>query len=130
MPTLLIIDDNESVRESLSHVFSRRGFTVSLAEGGAAGLAVYGRGGIDAALIDINMPGMDGIEVCRLLQEQARKAGHKIPTWLMTGAIGGYGLEAAMSAGAEAVLHKPFDIGSFTRDLESKLAELGEGRIA
>ncbi|MEO7414794.1 MAG: response regulator, partial [Opitutaceae bacterium] len=70
MPTLLIIDDNESVRESLKHVFMRRGYNVVVAPGGEAGLALYAKGGVDAALVDINMPGLNGIEVCEMLHRQ------------------------------------------------------------
>ena len=81
MSTLLIIDDNESVRESLKHVFMRRGYTVITADGGEAGLALHAQGGVDAALIDINMPGPNGIEVCRKLQEQIGEHGRKIPVW-------------------------------------------------
>jgi CheY-like chemotaxis protein len=122
MPTLLIIDDNESVRESLKHVFVRRDYTVVTAEGGEAGLALHAKGGIDAALVDINMPGLDGIDVCRLLHRQAEGGARKIPVWLMTGAIGPNAAERGLAAGALAVLHKPFDILAFTRDLDAQLA--------
>lgn len=123
MPTLLIIDDNESVRESLKHVFMRLGYAVVTAEGGEAGLEICAKGGIDAAIVDINMPGLNGVEVCRLLLNQARVAGRKIPVWLMTGAIGAYAEERGLAAGALGVLHKPFDIQEFKRELEGQLRE-------
>src|SRR5262245_13517111 len=98
MPTLLIIDDIESVRESLRHVFTRFGFNVLVAETGEAGLALYAKGGVDVALVDINMPGLNGVQVCRLMHERPPVPGKRIPVWLMTGAIAGYiedlGLEA------------------------------------
>lgn len=123
MATLLIIDDNESVRESLKHVFMRHGYTVVTAEGGDAGLALHAKGGIDAALVDINMPGLNGIDVCRLLlQRHTEVNSPKIPVWLMTGAIGANAEERGRAAGAVAVLHKPFDILAFTRDLDGQLA--------
>lgn len=121
MPTLLIIDDIESVRESLRHVFTRFGFTVLVADSGEAGLAIYAKGGIDAALVDINMPGLNGVQVCRAMHEQAVKLGKKIPVWLMTGAIAGYVEEMGLEAGAVAVLHKPFDFAQFARDVEEQL---------
>jgi CheY-like chemotaxis protein len=122
MPTLLIIDDNESVRESLKHVFMRRGYSVAIAPGGEAGLTLHAKGGIDAALVDINMPGMNGIDVCRMMHRQMEAEGRKIPVWLMTGAIGPNAEEMGMAAGAQAVMHKPFDILAFTRDLDAQLA--------
>jgi CheY-like chemotaxis protein len=123
MSTLLIIDDNESVRESLKHVFMRLGYAVVTAEGGEAGLGLCAKGGIDAAIVDINMPGMNGVEVCRLMLDQTRTAGKKIPVWLMTGAIGAYAEERGLAAGALRVLHKPFDIQEFKRELEEQLRE-------
>jgi CheY-like chemotaxis protein len=128
MTTLLIIDDNESVRESLKHVFMRRGYTVVVAAGGEPGLALHAKGGIDAALIDINMPGMNGVEACRLLHCQMETAARKIPVWLMTGAIGPDVEELGLAAGALAVLHKPFDILAFTRELDAQLATGVAGR--
>lgn len=122
MPTtLLIIDDIESVRESLKHVFSRFGFTVVVADSGEAGLSLYAKGGIDAALVDVNMPGMNGVQVCRIITEQAQAAGRKFPVWLMTGAIGGYVEELGIEAGALAVLHKPFDFQKFAEDVEREV---------
>lgn len=121
MPTLLIIDDNESVRESLKHVFSRHGYTVVVAESGETGLGLYVKGGIDAALIDINMPGINGVETCRLLQIEARASGREIPVWLMTGAIGSLIEGRGIEAGALAVLHKPFNIPEFVRDLNRRM---------
>ena len=118
MSTLLIIDDNESVRESLKHVFMRRGYAVVVADGGEAGLALHAKGGVDAALVDINMPGLNGIEVCALLHRQMATRGQKIPVWLMTGAIGSNAEDRGIAAGALAVLHKPFDISAFTRELD------------
>jgi CheY-like chemotaxis protein len=123
MSTLLIIDDNESVRESLKHVFMRFGYAVAVAENGEAGLELYTRGGIDAAIIDINMPGLNGVEVCRLLLSQTQTAGKKTPVWLMTGAIGAYAEERGLAAGALGVLHKPFDFQIFKRELEEQLRE-------
>jgi len=121
MPTLLIIDDNESVRESLRHVFMRQGYTVLVASGGEAGLALFAKNGADAALVDINMPVLTGIEVCRLLLSQTLPGGRKLPVWLMTGAIGAYAEEQGLAAGAIKVLHKPFDIPGFVRELQARL---------
>jgi CheY-like chemotaxis protein len=121
MSTLLIIDDIESVRESLAHVFARYGYTVVVAESGEAGLARYAQGGVDAALVDINMPGLNGVQVCRIITEQAQAAGKTFPIWLMTGAIAGYVEDLGLDAGAIAVLHKPFDFQKFANDLAEQL---------
>jgi DNA-binding response OmpR family regulator len=121
MPTLLIIDDNESVRTTLGHVFARLGYTVHVAHNGEAGLALFAEKNIDVALVDINMPGLNGVQVCRAICMQAKAAGKEFPVWLMTGAIGGYVEDLGIDAGAIAVLHKPFDIQQFNRDVERRL---------
>ncbi|HEX2851604.1 MAG TPA: response regulator [Opitutaceae bacterium] len=129
MPTLLIIDDNESVRESLKHVFARYGYTVVVADSGENGVVLYAKGGIDAALVDINMPGMNGVEACRLLHAEARGSGREIFVWLMTGAIGSLIEGRALEAGALAVLHKPFNIPEFVRELDRRVKSETRARV-
>jgi DNA-binding response OmpR family regulator len=127
MPTLLIIDDNQSVRHTLKHIFTRAGYTVIDAENGAAGLALFGEKGADAALVDINMPGLNGVEVCTLLCVQARETGRCLPVWLMTGAPGVDVERLGVDAGAIEVLHKPFDVPKLMRDLAERV-KLGADR--
>jgi DNA-binding response OmpR family regulator len=123
MPILLIIDDNESVRTTLGHVFARLGYTVHVAENGEIGLAMFAEKNIDAALVDINMPGLNGVQVCRAMCMQAKAANRSFPVWLMTGAIGGYVEDLGIDAGALAVLHKPFDLQQFDRDVRQRLKQ-------
>jgi len=92
-----------------------------VAANGEAGLALFAKSGADAAIVDINMPGHNGVEVCRMLGEQARRSGRKLPVWLMTGAIGAYVEELGLKAGALKVLHKPFNISEFTAELDEQL---------
>ncbi len=67
---ILIIDDNSHVRNSMSLALRARGFDVVAADGGAAGLRAFGGGPFDLAIVDVFMPGMDGVKLIRALRER------------------------------------------------------------
>ncbi len=107
--TLLIVDDNPSVRDSLRLLLERRGYTVIVAGSGFEAIALATQHLVDAAIIDVNMPGMNGLAVCRTLRTRAAEAGRNFPVWMMTGARTPELSRAALESGALEVLTKPFD---------------------
>jgi len=119
--TLLVIDDNKSVRDSLGFLLERRGYAVLAAEDGAAGIAVAAKEHIHGALVDVHMPGMNGVTVCRLLREQAARIGREVAVWLMTGAWTSEVERAAREAGALLLLQKPFDIPDLLSRIEAEI---------
>ena len=121
MPTLLVIDDNGSVRDSLRFLFLRRGYEVLVAENGMVGLALAAQNRVDAAMVDVNMPGMNGVDVCRGLLEQATGTGRPMAVWIMTGARTPELEKRAHEAGALALLGKPFDFAELFRQMDEKL---------
>ena len=68
MSTILIVDDDAALRESIAETLGDLGHAAAEAPDGAAALARVARGGIDAVLLDLRMPGMDGMEVLRRLR--------------------------------------------------------------
>ena len=72
MARVLIIDDDAALREGIAETLGDLGHTAEQAPDGAAGLARLARGGIDAVLLDLRMPGMDGLSVLRELRERGR----------------------------------------------------------
>src|ERR1051325_10903764 len=108
-PKLLIVDDDTSVRDSLRFLLERRGYDVTAAEHGAKALSLAAEQPVDAALVDVHMPGMDGIAVFRALHTQAAETGRAISVWMMSGARTSETAKAAAEAGALEVLPKPFD---------------------
>ena len=68
-PRILVIDDETFVRESCKRIFSERGYDVETAISGEEGLEMARRGHFDCALVDLKMPGIDGMEVVRNVRE-------------------------------------------------------------
>ena len=84
-------------------------------------LAIAGQSRVDAAIVDVNMPGPNGVEVCRSLHAQAAAAGRSIAVWMMTGARTPDVAKRALEAGAIALLGKPFDFTDLFRQFDEKL---------
>jgi CheY-like chemotaxis protein len=71
MPRVLVIDDQPFVRNTISLILKSRGFEVVEAERGSDGLKKLEEKRFDLAIVDIYMPGMDGVKTIKLLQERA-----------------------------------------------------------
>ncbi len=118
--SLLIVDDNESVRESLRFLLERRGYITVVAASGAEALALAAQQAFDGAIVDINMPGMNGIAVCRTLYARAAESGHKLAIWMMTGARTREVAKASAEAGALGIFCKPFDLEELFRSFDEQ----------
>jgi CheY-like chemotaxis protein len=123
--TILLVDDNEMFRGMLRSLLTLRGYTVAEASNAPDGLALAHEYEIDAALIDVNLPGIDGFEFCRALIEQQRQFGYELPVWMITGALQAKLEERAAAAGAILVLRKPFPADEVCGRLEREFARRG-----
>lgn len=117
MPTLLITDDHRSVLQALEFVLADGELRVVVAESGLIAVACAERESVDAALVDLHMPVMDGLALTRALKDLATKSGRTMPIWIMTAAHSAAAAEQARLAGAEALLKKPFDCVTFREEL-------------
>jgi len=105
MPTrLLVVDDDRAVRESLRRALTLEGYDVELAEDGVDGLARFGGASPDAVVLDVAMPTVDGIEMCRRL----RSDGSTVPVLMLTARESVTDRVAGLDAGADDYLVKPF----------------------
>jgi two-component system response regulator PilR (NtrC family) len=105
---ILIIDDERSLGELLGMLFQREGFVTSHAESGEEGLEVYDTVHPDLVLTDLNMPGIDGIELLRQIRTRAAARGRDVPVILLT-AFGSVATAVqAMREGAFDYVAKPF----------------------
>lgn len=104
---ILVVDDTEANRILLQEILELEGHRVLLAVDGAEALRAVTDGAPDLVLLDVNMPGMDGLEVCRRLRADARTA--SLPVILVTAlAERSHRLEG-IAAGANDYLTKPID---------------------
>ncbi len=121
---ILIVDDDSTVRESLSDALMAGGYAVIPAENGQQALDLAGRLPVDLALLDLNMPVKNGWDTF----EQLTRMHPFIPIIIATARSNQ--LFTALSAGAGALLEKPIDIPTLLRTMENLLAESAEQRLA
>jgi len=105
LPRVLVIDDEEAMRESLAAWLRKEGYRVSVAPDGANGLAQMGEGSFELLLVDVKMPGIDGLTVL----ERALAAKPDLPVVMITAYGSIESAVAAMKMGARDYLLKPFD---------------------
>lgn len=74
MTRILIIEDEESYRDALTFMLQKEGFDVASAADGVEGLKEFDKHGADLVLLDLMMPGMPGLEVCKQLRAQSNVA--------------------------------------------------------
>ncbi len=102
--TVLVIDDEEIMREILEALLAREGYAVRLAADGAEGLEIARAVPIDAAIVDVMMPGMDGLTVL----DEIKKIDDDIPVIMITAFASVETAIAAMKRGAFDYVTKPF----------------------
>ncbi|MEQ1756892.1 MAG: sigma-54 dependent transcriptional regulator [Vicinamibacterales bacterium] len=102
--TILVIDDEEIMREILDALLTREGYSVSLASDAAAGLELARTSSFDAAVVDVMMPGMDGITAL----DELKKIDEELPVLMITAFASVENAIAAMKRGAFDYITKPF----------------------
>jgi len=124
--TVLIVDDERSIRLSLRTILSGLGFMIIEAARGEEALALVRTTQFDAVLLDINMPGMGGVEVCRMI----RKNSARIPIIMLTVQGSEDRKVEALDAGADDYITKPFQLRELIARLHAavrrnKISEVG-----
>lgn len=119
MPKILIVEDNEENRDSLSRRLQRRGFAVVSAENGKAGLAMAQSEKPDLILMDMNMPELDGWEATRQLK--ALEGLRSVPVVALTAHALAGDRERALQAGCTDYHTKPVDFPKLLAQIEAIL---------
>lgn len=104
--TVLIIEDESDIRELLEYALQREGFDTSSAADGHAGLVLARRKGPDLILLDLMLPGVDGLEVCRRLKQDNATRG--IPIVMVTAKGDEADVVLGLGLGADDYVPKPF----------------------
>lgn len=114
---ILVVDDDQAVRESLRRALVLEGYDVELAEDGTTALRSLTQSAPDAIVLDLQMPDVDGLEVCRRL----RTLGDTTPVLMLTARDAVGDRVEGLDAGADDYLVKPFDLAELFARLRALL---------
>ena len=117
---LLVVDDNEMNRDTLSRRLIRAGHTVDLADGGQSALDMISAGQYDAVLLDVMMPDVDGFEVLKTVRENLSP--EQLPIIMATAKTDSDTIVAALNSGANDYVTKPLDFPVVRARIQTQLA--------
>jgi two-component system response regulator MprA len=103
---ILLADDDRAIRDSLSRALGLQGYEVVQANDGAAALAMVEKDKPDVAILDVMMPNVDGLTVCRVLRAER----NRLPILMLTARTETADRVAGLDAGADDYLAKPFEL--------------------
>ena len=118
---VLIVDDDRSLRDALRRALVLGGYDTVSAASGQEALAQVADSSPDAVVLDIGLPDLDGLEVCRRL----RTAGNRIPVLMLTARDAIEDRIDGLDAGADDYLVKPFDVGELSARIRALLRRSG-----
>jgi DNA-binding response OmpR family regulator len=118
VPHIMAVDDDVEVLETLGRVLKHEAFDITLASSGAQALNILETTRPDMLILDIIMPEMDGITVCRRLRRDARFA--SLPILFLTAKGGTDDIVTGLDAGADDYVVKPFELA----ELRARVAAL------
>jgi len=101
---VLLVEDDAVIREATQLALERHGFTVTVAEDGLTGLANYRAERPDVALLDLMLPGMNGVSLCRQIREEGNT-----PVIMLSARADPIDVVLGLEAGADDYVTKPFD---------------------
>ena len=123
---ILLIDDDARLAELLDGYFGPQGVALAHAGGGQAGLAQLAAGGFDAVLLDVMMPGLDGLAVLRKI----RDAGHRVPVIMLTARGDEADRVVGLELGADDYVAKPFSPRELLARLRAVLRRTDPAAVA
>jgi two-component system OmpR family response regulator len=121
-PHILIVDDHREIRDLVSRALSKEGFRVSTAADGRAMRKVMASSRIDLILLDLMLPGEDGLSLCRLLRAQSN-----VPVIMLTAKGDEVDRVIGLEMGADDYLPKPFGSRELIARIKAVLRRSREG---
>jgi DNA-binding response OmpR family regulator len=127
MTRVLLAEDDAAISEPLARALRREGYQVEVREDGTQALACAVQGGVDLLVLDLGLPTMDGLEVCRRL----RGDGHTFPVLVLTARADEVDTVVGLDAGADDYVTKPFRLAELLARVRALLRrgspDLGAG---
>jgi len=114
---ILLVEDNRGIAEMVGEFLERRGYSLDYASDGVTGLRLAATNSYDVVVLDLMLPGLDGLELCRRLRHEAKKS---TPVLMLTARDTLEDKLVGLDAGADDYLVKPFEI----RELEARVRAL------
>ncbi|QIM21962.1 response regulator transcription factor [Phycicoccus sp. HDW14] len=103
MTRILIVEDEESFSDPLSYLLSKEGYEVSVADDGHEALSQFDAAGADLVLLDLMLPGLSGVDVCRALRQRSN-----VPVIMLTAKDSEIDKVVGLELGADDYVTKPY----------------------
>ncbi|HEX6348280.1 MAG TPA: response regulator transcription factor [Candidatus Dormibacteraeota bacterium] len=126
MANVLVVEDDEGIREMLRYNLAGAGYGVQEARDGATGLRLAHTGRPDLVLLDLMLPGMSGLEVCRAL----RRTSAKTPIIMLTARDAEVDKIVGLELGADDYITKPFSVREVMARVNAVLRRVQEDGLA
>lgn len=123
VPRVLVAEEDRAVSETLAEALRREGYEVEVQQNGNAVLEVATRNEADLLVIDLNLPGMDGLEVTRTL----RARGNEVPVLAVGARAEEVDIVVGLDAGADDYVAKPFRLAELLARVRALLRRGGSG---
>lgn len=118
---ILVVDDEARIREVVQYALTREGFRVSTVDDGAEALDTLTRGEFDLVVLDVMLPGMDGLELCR----RVRAAASQVPILFLSARSDEIDRVLGLELGGDAYLTKPFSPRELVAQVKALLRRTG-----
>ena len=103
MTRIMVVEDEESYRDPLAYLLRKEGFDVAAVATGMDGVKEFDRGGADLVLLDLMLPGLSGMEVCRHIRQRSN-----VPVIMLTAKDGEIDKVVGLELGADDYITKPY----------------------
>jgi len=118
---ILVVEDEESYSDPLSYLLRREGYEVAVAETGPSALAQFDKNGADLVLLDLMLPGLSGVDVCRQLRQRST-----VPVIMLTAKDSEIDKVVGLEIGADDYVTKPYSSRELLARIKAVLRRLAE----
>ncbi len=121
---ILLIDDDQAIRDVVQRCLSRAGFNITVSDSPAQAIKLLEEEYYHLILTDIEMNGMDGIELCQFIRKNNRES----LIYFFSGSLTSYNMAQLESIGFDGYISKPIDIKTLTQKINEAFSRIERGR--